>query len=119
MSIATHHADKLIERLGALYKEIRAAQFPRLMVETVTDDGETFEALRCPRCQGLVDADDLYAVSPAESWDHAYDVDSDAAIENRTVTFYAPGGAEWGDTLYYLHHDHAVTLPEGWQEEWV
>ncbi len=108
--------DDLIAQIGELFEKIRAAEFPELTVEEVTDDGETFTALRCPRCDRLVDADDLYAVDFAERWTSADDVDIDSAIDYREIRFSFDELGEFGDTIYYRHDDHPVNLPDGWTE---
>lgn len=108
--------DDLIAQADVLFDKIRGADFPALTVEEVTDDGETFTALRCPRCGRLVDADSLHAVDFAERWTSASDVDSDEAIERREVKFHFDERGDFGDTVYYRHDDHAVNLPDGWTE---
>lgn len=118
MGIQRVEGDALIEQIGALFDKIRFYEFPRLYVDDVEDDGETYKALRCPRCGRLVEADDLVAVSPAEDWSRADDVDSDYAIDHGLIEFSGPGGAEWDSTLYYMHEEHAVSLPEDWREQW-
>lgn len=101
----------LVRLAGDLEHYIASATFPELVVETVTDDGETFEALRCPVCDGLVDAWELSAVDTSERWSPASDISTD----NREVLVHFDERGEFGDTLYYLHgENHAVQLPEGW-----
>lgn len=109
--------DDLIAQLGTLFNKIRATEFPALVKERVTDDGETFDALRCPRCGNLVESEDLYAVDFSERWNNAGEI-GDEDFVHGSVIFY-PGDTDYGSTLYYLHDDHAVSLPDGWVEEWV
>lgn len=116
MSITKTEGDKLIEQWYALAEQITATEFPRLEVEEVTDDGETYDALRCPRCGGLADEDSLAAVDQSIRWNYAEGIDMD----DEGVTFDGGGYSDYGSTLYYLHNDdHAVSLPEGWTEEWT
>lgn len=110
--------DVLIRKWEALADEIRAAEFPRLVVEEVTDDGETFVGLRCPRCGTLADYDNLAAVDQSVRWNYADTPDDDSFDHERL--FFSQGDGEYSETLYYLHNDdHAVSLPEGWTEEWA
>lgn len=111
--------DLLISKRQELEQQIRSYRFPELVGEEVTDDGETFMALRCPRCGHLVTADSLSAISPAEHWAYADDVDSDDAFDYQRITFYVGESPDLDETLYYQHNDdHAVNLPDGWKEEW-
>ena len=118
MSIQPHPSDKLIEQIGALFDQIRSSDFPALIPEWVEDDGETFPALRCPRCGYLVESDDFYAVSFAEHWTSANDLEGDATHERSRIYFSNDEIPELEDTLYYRHDDHAVSLPDGWREDW-
>lgn len=45
--------EDLLNEWYALATKIQHHQFPPLVVEEVTDDGETFIAVRCPHC-GLI-----------------------------------------------------------------
>lgn len=118
MSTDIHPIDTLIARYEALAEEIRHAEAPRLTVEEVTDDGETFMALRCPRCGTLADYDNLAAVDQSTRWNYADAPDDDSFDHERL--FFDSADHEAGETLYYLHDDdHAVSLPEGWTEEWA
>ena len=112
MHIEKCDGDDLIEEIGALFDKISLYEFPELEVETVTDDGETYEALRCPRCGSLVAEDDLYAVDFAERWTAASDISTD----NREVIFHFDEMGEFDSSVYYRHDDHAVNLPTNWTE---
>lgn len=119
------HGDALIAAYEQAQAALRAHAFPALEMETVTDDGETYEALRCPRCGILVDGpDDLYAVSPSEHWASAEVID-DAAFDYGRVRFGSDPNFDLEETLYYSHGmpgtegSHAVSLPTTWREEWV
>lgn len=108
----------LIAQRHHLDAKIRAFEFPRLMEEEVTDDGETYDALRCPECKSIVDSESLVAVSPAEHHATAEDLESDDAHEHCRITFYSGERPDLEETLYYLHNEHPVALPEGWTEGW-
>ena len=120
-NIEEHPGDLLIAEYARLQQAIRDTEFPILVQETVTDDGETWEALRCPRCDGIIsNAGDLIAVSPAEDWAYSDDI-GDHEIDHQTVEFEA-GRPDLDETIYYLHDagdGHAVSLPEGWTEKWM
>jgi uncharacterized C2H2 Zn-finger protein len=116
MSIMETEGDKLIEQWYALAEKIGRTAFPALRVEEITDDGETYDALRCPRCGDLVDGDELAAVDQSIRWNYARPIDMD----DKGMIFDGGGYSDYGHTLYYLHNDdHAVSLPEGWTEEWT
>lgn len=120
--IATHYGDQLIAEYESIQKAIRDYAFPALLEEEVTDDGETFMALRCPRCDGLVtNAGDLFAISPAEHWAESDDI-GDWQMDHQSITFDSSEHPDLESTLYYRHGDspgHAVSLPDGWTEDWT
>ena len=112
--------DALIEAYDVAQSALRNAAFPALVVEEVTDDDETYMALRCPRCGNLIDDGTLAAISPAESWDYNEYPDDDA-FDHQRVTFVQDERPDLEETLYYMHGDtpgHAVSLPDGWTETW-
>ena len=121
MAVESVPQDALIEAYDRAQSELREASesFPRLVVDTVTDDGETYMALRCPRCGLTVDDGELYAISPAEHWGPNDYVD-DNAFDHQIVTFDSSERPDLEETLYYMHGDngHAVSLPDGWTEDW-
>lgn len=120
MTVERVPADDLLDRYGALQAEIRAAEFPRLIVVEVEDDGEKFKALRCPRCDALILDGELFAISPAEDWADNPDLD-DVDFDHRRIWF-SSGRPDLEETLYYSHGaepGHAVRLPEGWTEDWA
>jgi hypothetical protein len=113
--------DALIAALAAAQTAVRNHTFPQLIEEEVTDDGETYMALRCPRCDYLVDDGDLYAISPAEHW-APNEYPGDDAFDHRRLTFDSGERPDLEETLYYNHGDgpgHAVSLPAGWSEDWT
>ena len=114
MTIESVTGDGLIARIAELQSIVREYKFPELQIETVTDDGETYEALRCPRCGNLATEDDLYAVDTTDRWNGCGDID----VDNRDISFSSDGSGEFGETLYYLHNEHAVSLPDGYRESW-
>lgn len=122
MAVTPVPQDALIEAYDRAQMELRDASesFPALFVDEVYDDGESYSALRCPRCDSIVDEGELFAVSPAEHWGPNDYVDDDA-FDHRRVTFDSSERPELEETLYYRHGDnpgHAVSLPEGWTEDW-
>jgi len=119
MTVPRVPEDALIAIYEAAKENLRRAAFPALMVEQVTDDDETYIALRCPRCGDLIEEGDLRAVSPAESWDYNEQIEEDT----RWVSFGQPDSPDLEDTLYITHGDikglaHGVSLPDGWTETW-
>lgn len=120
--VAHVHEDNLIrdvERALAALTE-GAARFPALVVETVEDDGEVFDALRCPRCKYLIDGD-LFAVSIDQNAIENEEL-YDSHFDHRQIPFDPDVDRDLGDTIYYRHGDnpgHAVRLPDGWRESWL
>jgi hypothetical protein len=114
--------DDLIRRYEAAQAELREGtdKFPRLVMQEVTDDDETYWTLYCPRCEHSVGDGDLYAISPAEHWAPNEYLEDDAFDRHR-VTFDSSERPDLEETLYYQHGDlpgHAVSLPDGWKEDW-
>lgn len=119
MSVKPCEGDALIARYFELEVEIRSAQFPKLAVEEVTDGGETYMALRCPRCGSLATEDNLAAVDRALRWSYVHEPDDDS-FDHQRLLFNGDGDGDYDATLYYLHNEnHAVSLPEGWTEDWI
>ncbi|PPH07136.1 hypothetical protein C5C71_15150 [Rathayibacter sp. AY1C1] len=108
-------ADAMLATIERLHQQVWAAA-PVLTVETVTVDGETYPALRCPACRQLVtDSGDLYAVDVSTRWSTA---ETDDERQQMSMT---RGDDDYSGTLYYLHaagEPHAVVPPEGWTESW-
>lgn len=109
-------ADGMLEAIESLHQQVWAAA-PVLTIETVSDDGETYQALRCPVCARLVsDGGELRAVDVSTRWSSA-----EPDVENRQMDVTA-GDHDYGSTLYYVHwtgEAHAVVPPEGWSESWL
>lgn len=123
MAVTKEPIDELIAAYEAAQRAVRGAshQAPALVEEEVTDDGETYMALRCPRCSGLVDEGGLFAVSPAEHW-APNDYPDDDSFDHHRITFDSSDRPDLEETLYYKHGDgdgHAVSLPDGWSEDWT
>ena len=123
MSMNKEPIDELIAAYEAAQRALRDASSgaPALVEEEVTDDGETYMALRCPRCGVLVDEGELFAVSPAEHW-APNDYPDDDAFDHQRITFDSSESPDLEETLYYKHGNstgHAVALPEGWSEDWT
>lgn len=113
--------EELIDVYATTQTLIRGTEFPALAEEEVTDDGETYMALRCPVCEHLVDDGNLFAISPAEHW-APNDYPGDDAFDHGRVTFDSSDRPDLEETLYYSHGDspgHPVTLPSGWSEDWT
>jgi hypothetical protein len=107
---------ELVALAGEVENAIERATFPELVVETLTDDGGTYEAVRCPVCGLLVnDSEDLYAVDVSLRWTPAeFDMD------HQDVDLCGEQG-DYGATLYYWHDTtpgHAVALPSDFRESW-
>lgn len=121
MNATDTEGDALIAALGAAQSAVRAHTFPALVEEEVTDDGETFMALRCPRCDGIVSDGDLFAISPAEHW-APNEYPDDDSFDHHRIYFDSEERPDLEETLYYSHGDtpgHAVSLPDGWAEDWT
>lgn len=118
MAIKDAEGAALLQAMRDSIKAVREHTFPRLEQVTVEDDGETYEALRCQVCDGIVSEDDLASVSVDEHWCYNEYV-GDSALDYRQVTFDSDIDRDLGETVFYLHNDdHAVSLPEGWTEDW-
>lgn len=102
--------------LDAVAGLVRTTTYPALNAETVHDDGETFEGVRCPWCDELVSEDGtLIVVDQAVRWTR---VDADEFDhERRNIE---PDYGHHGDYegLHYMHEacGKPVDLPEGWTE---
>ena len=123
MTIKPHAVDGALRAYIDARQALEAAAMgaPAIFIDQVTDDeGETFPAFRCPRCGNLIDTEDFYAVTPAESWIKPCDLEADAEEpEEKQITFSNDDIPELDETLYYLHDDHIVALPEGFSEWWI
>jgi len=111
--------DALIAQMAATEIALRDAVFPRLIEAEVEDDGETYMALRCPRCDSLVEEGSLFAHGIGWTQEENQDV-GDWQFDHGRVSFGQPDQADTS-TLYYTHGDspgHGVSLPEGWKEDW-
>lgn len=120
MTVERVPEDDLITAYEYAQTNLRDAVFPQLIVDHVVDDGEEYAALRCPRCGELIGDGDLFAVSPAEQWG-PNDYPDDDSFDHRRVQFDSSEFPELEPTLYYRHGDmpgHAVSLPDGWTEDW-
>lgn len=118
--MSVEEGDALIKQVDTLLDQIRAFPFPALVEEEVVDDGETFKALRCPRCGGLVADDELISVDASFRYNYA-EAPDDAAFTYRDLQFEG-SDSDYDETIYYRHGDnpgHAVSLPEGWTESWT
>lgn len=119
LNISELSGPELVTLFHAVMTALPKADYPQLIEEQVTDDGETYDAVRCPVCGSLVsDSDDIYAVDVALRWTSA-----EFRTDYSTVELDGGHDADYGDTLYYKHGDgkssHAVSLPDGWTEEWA
>lgn len=111
-------ATAVVAALTAAQIAAEGFAFPALIEAAVTDDGETYRALRCPWCDSLITGDaDLAAVDYAERLSYS-NLIGDAEFDRSSVSFDYSGDADFGDTLYYQTEccDNPVALPEGWRE---
>jgi hypothetical protein len=95
---------------------IRSFLFPALIEAKITDDGETYDALRCPWCDAVITGDnDVSAVDMAERWNASTEID-DEDFQHKQLPFYFDADSEFGDTLYYRTGccEKPVDLPDGW-----
>lgn len=119
MSVPRVPEDALIAQIAATEIALRDAVFPRLVEDEVTDDGETFKALRCPRCYSIVSEGELFAHGIGWTQEGNEDL-GDWQFDHRRVSFGQPDRPDTS-TVYYTHGDnpgHGVSLPEGWKEDW-
>lgn len=117
LDITNMTAADMLAAMTALQQSIRG-KCPELVEETVTDDGETYQALRCPTCGHLVDdGAAFYAVDVSERWNSAEPDHDGQEID------VSNGDDDYGSTLYYLHdagdQPHPVVPPMGWRERWT
>lgn len=94
----------------------RTTTYPALTAENVTDDGETFPAVRCPWCDQIVsEGEELIVVDEAERWTR---VDGNEYDHDRHTIDPAYDGYGDYETLHYMHEacGNPVDLPEGWTE---
>lgn len=111
--------DALISQFASIQTQLRDHVFPRLTVVSVVHGvGEPAVVLRCPRCGLLVDEHDLKAVDLDERHSKSQPIEDDD-VAAQVVTFDGDVDTDYGDTLYFLHGAHAVSLPEGWTPEWL
>ena len=112
--------DGFIEWLGYAEKYLKLAEFPRLVEEEITDDGETYMALRCPRCGGSIsEGGELFAHGIGWTAEENEQLDNDS-FDHQRIPFGHPDRPDT-DTLFITHGDnpgHAVSLPEGWTVDW-
>lgn len=109
-------AQQMIDAIATLQQQIWG-RCPELVVERVTDDRETYDALRCPTCGYLVDdTEDLSAVDVSERWNTAL---PDQEARELSIS---RGDDDYSETLYYLHDGgdgpHPVVPPTDWTERW-
>ena len=100
----------LFNALGSLMSH---AKFPEIIVESVTDDGETYLGARCPHCKMLFAEDTLIAVDWGTRWSYSGEVNAD---EKYHLMDY--GDAIEAGALHYQcgNCDRPITLPQGWTE---
>lgn len=94
-----------------LMAAIRDAEYPRLTAREVDDDDGTRTALFLPDGEEVL-PEDLAAVDVAERWTFASEADPD----DRTVSFYYDGHADYEGLVYAVDGEDPVRLPDGWQE---
>lgn len=116
LDITNMTADEMLTAITSLQQSIWG-KCPELVEETVTDDGETYQALRCPTCGTLVDdSEAFWGVDVSERWSAA------RPDHERQELDMSDGDDDYDSTLYYLHGDdqpHPVVPPMGWRERWL
>lgn len=115
-NVETMTAAEMVAAIAELQQSVWG-KCPELVEETVTDDGETYQALRCPTCGHLVDdGDEFYAVDVSERWSRA------EPDHERVELDISQGDDDYSETLYYLHDSgsqpHPVIPPNAWSERW-
>jgi hypothetical protein len=120
VTIEHHPFDDLVEAWGQAEAALKNPDTPApaLEVTEVTDDGETWTALRCPRCGSIVDPYELIAVDMSIRWNRSDDI-GDEDFVRETISFAGSDHDDYGDTLFYMHNEHTVSLPDGWKESWL
>lgn len=109
-------ATAVLAALTAAHVAVEAFEFPALAEAEVTDDGETYQALRCPWCGAvLTGEEDIAAVDQAERWTRS-DWIGDEDFQRHQLPISFDDRGEFGDTLYYKTEccEKPVSLPEGW-----
>jgi hypothetical protein len=98
----------------ALGGKMSALEFPRAYVEPITDDGETYEGLRCPWCSVEIADDGLTIVDWATTCSSSSDVNAPEAYH--AVDYDHEPEME---TLHYQCEacTNPISLPEGWTEQ--
>ncbi len=110
-------ADDPTEMLAIWYEiaaALPSAPFPVLIVEPVTDDGETFMGARCPYCHGLLGDDGITVIDWAAEGTESDDVNADE--EYHSMSYDHEPEME---TLHYETSccSRPVSLPDGWTEQ--
>lgn len=103
----------------ALSEKISELKFPELLVEDVDDDGDTFKALRCPRCRQIVSEGDGFSeVDLAIRWNPSMGISEEEFVHNQVLISTSDSNFE---TLHYRCDQcgEAVSLPEGWISSWT
>lgn len=112
----TEYPDLAVRFRDGVTNLVRNTEYPSLIVEAVTDDGETYEGMRCPWCgTDVANAEELAAVD--ENDRHTRFSVDEFDWERRTITTVYDDSGEF-DGITYLHLDcyRPVSLPDDWRE---
>ena len=118
MAITDPEGDALLQAMRDAIQAVKAHQYPELYEDTVEDDGETYQSLRCPVCGTLASEGTIAAVSVDEHWCNNGETDEDS-LDHQYIAFDPDIDRDLGDTIFYIHNDdHPVSLPDGYTEQW-
>ena len=110
------HPDLALRVRDMVTTYVRDAEYPALQVEQITDDGETYDGMRCPWCHvDVANADELVALDENDRVTTFTADDFDWDRHSISTTYDGHGQF---DGLDYVHLEcyRPVALPEGWRE---
>lgn len=115
-ALVTEDTDLLLTLLATVRDRLRNAEFPEMIAHDVWDDGESYLALRCPRCESSSpDSSGIMAVDLSERWTTG---DEEIDEERHAVSFTYDETAEYEGSHYQCAQCYGpVTLPDGWREQ--
>lgn len=114
--LLTQHPDLALRFRDRVTSIVRNTEYPALVVEEITDDGETYDGMRCPWCgTDVANADELVALDENDRITTFAADDFD--WERHSVTTIYDGIGQF-DGLAYVHIEcyRPVSLPDGWTE---
>lgn len=110
------HPDLALRVRDRVTTLVRDTEYPCLVVEQITDDGETYEGMRCPWCgTDVANADELVALDENDRITTFTADDFDWEHHSVSTIYDQPGEF---DGLAYVHIEcyRPVSLPNGWTE---